>query len=161
MAGFQRYASLISGTSLLLAFFIGIKKSSSGVVYSFIKKGLGRAIQQNGLKSHYIFGFLNGFLPCGLTVFALIAALSQFTLTETVLYMVLFGLGTVPMMTILPLFGSPLLSIMKNKFNYKIAVLIVASLLILRGLNLGIPYLSPSVHNIDADVEQLDLKNCD
>ncbi len=160
LAGFQRYASLISGVLLLLAFFIGIKKSSSGAVYGFIKKGLGKAIQQNGLKSHYVFGFLNGFLPCGLTVFALIAALSQFTLTDTVLYMVLFGLGTVPMMTILPLFGGELIKRVKTTFNYKIAVLLVAGLLIIRGLNLGIPYLSPAVHNMEAEVEDVTAKGC-
>lgn len=160
LAGLQRYASLISGVTLLLVFLIGINKSSNGVVYGFIKKGLGKAITQNGLQSHYIFGFLNGFLPCGLTVFALIAALSQFSMTDTVLYMILFGVGTVPMMMILPLFGNSLLLKVKNKFNYRIAVLLVASLLILRGLNLGIPYLSPAVHNIDADVEAVDLRNC-
>jgi sulfite exporter TauE/SafE len=81
-------------------------------------------------------------------------------MTDTVLYMILFGVGTVPMMMILPLFGNSLLLKVKNKFNYRIAVLLVASLLILRGLNLGIPYLSPAVHNIDADVEAVDLRNC-
>lgn len=153
LVGFQRYASLISGVLLLIAYFVGIKKKSSGTVFNFIKKGLGKAIQQNGLSSHYIFGFLNGFLPCGLTVFALIAALSQLSLMNTVLYMVLFGLGTFPMMIVIPLFGGTLLNKVKNKLNYRSVVLVVSLLLIVRGMNLGIPYLSPSIQNIDAEVE--------
>jgi sulfite exporter TauE/SafE len=160
LAGLQRYASLISGVSLLLILSGGLKKSSGGMIYNFIKKGLGKVIQQNGMKSHYIFGVLNGFLPCGLTIFALIAALAQSSLLDTVFYMVLFGIGTIPMMTILPLFGTPLLNFTRKKFNYKIAVFSVATLLILRGLNLGIHYVSPQVKNMNTDIEEIDLGNC-
>lgn len=95
----------------------------------------------------FTFGILNGLIPCGLVYFALIAATAMPSIWESTLYMSFFGLGTVPMM----LFSAPIGRIMKQMFgnfiNFKpsFAIAFVGVLFILKGLALGIPYLSPEV----------------
>ena len=60
--------------------------------------------------------------------------------------MFLFGLGTVPMMSIAVLLGNFLKVSVRNKIQKVIPVfvVIIGLLFILRGLGLGIPYISPS-----------------
>lgn len=76
---------------------------------------------------------------------AIAGALSTNQLTDGVFFMAAFGLGTLPALLALNWFGH-LASIrlrnrMKQLTPYVIAVMGV--LLILRGLNLGIPFISP------------------
>lgn len=61
------------------------------------------------------------------------------------LYMVLFGLGTVPALLILSIFGKYFNQSLRNNFNKAVPyfAVILAVLFILRGLNLGIPFVSP------------------
>jgi hypothetical protein len=63
-----------------------------------------------------------------------------------VLYMVLFGLGTVPMMSSVIYINSFLTIPTRNKIQKIIpyVAVLIGLLFILRGLGLGIPYVSPS-----------------
>jgi hypothetical protein len=60
--------------------------------------------------------------------------------------MVAFGLGTIPIMALTMIFGRFISYNFRNNLNKITPYLImcVAVLLIIRGLNLGIPFLSPS-----------------
>lgn len=99
------------------------------------------------------FGFVNAFLPCGMVYFALIGALSTGSMLAGGMYMFIFALGTAP--------GFIILAVMKNKFSgfgvfskkVVIASLItvVGAGMVLRGLNLGIPYLSPKMELVQAN----------
>ena len=97
-----------------------------------------------GATGQWWFGVYNGLLPCGLTYVALATAISTGSLFNAVIYMVIFGIGTSPMMwTVVTGFNSLRL---KRGFGNKIIAgftWMLAVLLIIRGLGLGIPYLSP------------------
>jgi sulfite exporter TauE/SafE len=61
-------------------------------------------------------------------------------------YMVLFGLGTIPLMTSAIYLGKFLNTKVKQNIQKAIPVFVVliGVLFVLRGLGLGIPYISPS-----------------
>lgn len=64
---------------------------------NFLKKLFGSSLQSK--KNVFFLGMLNGFLPCGLTYLALTYCLTTESLLEGYLFMTLFGLGTIPVMT--------------------------------------------------------------
>jgi sulfite exporter TauE/SafE len=77
---------------------------------------------------------------------ALFGAIAMQSPTLGVLYMVLFGLGTVPMMSSVVYLNSFLSVPIRNKIQKAIpyVAICIGILFILRGLGLGIPYVSPS-----------------
>jgi sulfite exporter TauE/SafE len=91
-------------------------------------------------------GFLNGFLPCGLVYMAVFASMTMQNAAQGSLYMALFGLGTIPLMTSAIYLGKFLNTTIKQRIQKAIPVFVVVIglLFILRGLGLGIPYLSPA-----------------
>lgn len=90
-------------------------------------------------------GLINGLLPCGLVYAALFAAVSMGGIWESALYMALFGIGTAPMLVGVAVFGNLLAPRWRTRFNRSVPYFlgVIAVLLILRGLNLGIPMISP------------------
>lgn len=115
-----------------------------------VKSALGIYLKKSSLKAFFVIGFLNGFLPCGLVYMALFAAISTGSSLNGALYMALFGLGTVPMMTAALLFGNFIKLSIRNKIQKAIPifVVIIGLLFILRGLGLGIKYISPPNHKL-------------
>jgi sulfite exporter TauE/SafE len=97
----------------------------------------------------FTLGIFNGLLPCGLVYVAAIGATIMGTFWEGALYMGLFGLGTLPITLLLSAHQTWLTPKLKIRFLKFVPILlfIAGVLLILRGLNLGIPYVSPIVEN--------------
>ncbi len=95
-------------------------------------------------------GYVNGFLPCGLVYAAAAAALPSRNPLEGAAFMFVFGLGTLPVMSSLVLGMGSIQMIIRQRLQWLIpcSVILVACLLILRGLSLGIPYISPQLHSI-------------
>ncbi len=125
------------------------KYNFSKPIYKFIgkiKSGLGQALKKKTADTFLTIGFLNGFLPCGLVYMAVFASLAMQNATLGGLYMVLFGLGTIPLMTTAIYLGKFLNTSIKQRIQKAIPVfvIIIGLLFILRGLGLGIPYLSPA-----------------
>lgn len=156
LVGWQQHISWITGVLLILGLVLSIWGNRIKAFNSFsnqfnqkVKKGLSRTLARKGLVAQLTFGAFNGLLPCGLVYMALIASLSMTSVSGSMIYMVLFGLGTVPMMLGAALFKKSIQSIRSIRFNklYPKIVLTIAILLIVRGMNLGIPYLSPKVSN--------------
>ena len=113
---------------------------------SKIKTTLGSQFKNKSYTSLFTIGLLNGFLPCGMVYVALFGAIAMQSASFGVLYMILFGLGTVPMMSSVVYFNSFLTIPIRNKIQKVIpyVAVIIGVLFILRGLGLGIPYVSPS-----------------
>jgi hypothetical protein len=90
---------------------------------------------------------LNGLLPCGLVYVAMAGAVSRGTVLSGVGYMAAFGLGTMPTMLAISLSGKILPPSIRLKLRSAIpvSVFLLAALLILRGMSLGIPYVSPDL----------------
>ncbi|MBF8149375.1 sulfite exporter TauE/SafE family protein [Winogradskyella sp. F6397] len=115
-------------------------------IISKVKSSLGSALKKKTADTFLTIGFLNGFLPCGLVYMAVFGAVATGSLAEGSFYMVLFGIGTIPLMTTAIYLGKFLNSTIKQRIQKAIPVFVVVIgvLFILRGLGLGIPYLSPA-----------------
>lgn len=115
-------------------------------IISKVKSLLGKALKKKTADTFLTIGFLNGFLPCGLVYMAVFASLTMQSAFESSLYMLLFGLGTIPLMTTAIYLGRFLNTSVKQRIQKAIPVfvVIIGLLFIIRGMGLGIPYLSPS-----------------
>jgi len=112
---------------------------------SKVKTAMGAAFKKKTADTFLTIGFLNGFLPCGLVYIAVFGAIASAGLLQGSFYMFLFGLGTVPLMTSAIYFSTIIQQNTRDKFRKAIPVfvVIIGLLFIVRGLGLGIPYLSP------------------
>jgi len=153
LAGFQQRLSVLMGVIMILAVIIPVsifnKYSFTRPIYKLIgsvKKNLGLYLNKKSNKALFSIGFFNGFLPCGLVYMALIGAISMGNVLSGSLYMFLFGLGTIPLMTAAIFLGNFVNLTLRNKIQKAIPVfvIIIGLLFVLRGLGLGIPYISPS-----------------
>jgi sulfite exporter TauE/SafE len=152
MAGFQQALSIGLGIFFLVAVVMYIIGRSYQVrIPAFDKalykiKGLMQAfLSRQGLISSLSLGLLNGLLPCGLVYLALAGALATGNPIDGALYMAFFGLGTLPLMLGVSLLGQRIKKyIGGNRPAVFLSIsLVMAFLFIMRGLELGIPYLSP------------------
>jgi uncharacterized protein len=149
-AGWQQALSIFAGSLLLVTLFTVALKSKFNFIDKFhakVAKAIGKTMQKTGKAQWITIGVLNGFLPCGLVYVALAGALASGSISHGIVYMVLFGLGTFPLMLVVSISGSFASFSFRNKIKRVIptATFVVGVLLILRGLNLGIPYISPQV----------------
>ena len=151
--GFQQQLSIIIGVVMIVVILIPHKTFNkynvSKPIYkviSKVKSGLGSALKKKTSDTFLTIGFLNGFLPCGLVYMAVFGAIAGGNAAEGSLYMAFFGLGTIPLMTTAIYFSNFLKGAMRQKIQKAIPVFVVliGVLFILRGLGLGIPYLSPA-----------------
>ena len=150
LAGLQRWLSILLGVAILLGFLVSKKISISAPVVRLVSKlktAMSAQLQRRTFGSLALLGMLNGLLPCGLVYVALAGAVSRGTLRAGIFYMALFGLGTVPTMLGISLSGKLFPSAVRLKLRGAIpfGVCLLAGLLILRGLALGIPYVSPTL----------------
>ncbi len=115
-------------------------------VISKVKSSLGKALKRKSADTFLTIGFLNGFLPCGLVYMAIFASLAMQSAVMGSSYMLLFGIGTIPLMTMAIYLGKFLNTTIKQRIQKAIPVFVVVIgvLFILRGLGLGIPFISPS-----------------
>jgi sulfite exporter TauE/SafE len=149
--GFQQQLSILVGISMIL--FIIFPKFFKSVNFSIkinkiifkVKNALGKELKKKGNDTFFTIGFLNGFLPCGLVYMAVFGALATTNVFNGSLYMLLFGLGTIPLMTAVVYIGNFTKSTLRKKIQRVIPVFVffIGLLFILRGLGLGIPYISP------------------
>lgn len=150
--GLQQKLSIAIGILMILVVLIPYKifnkYNFSKPVYKIISKvktQLGKELKKKTPDTFLTIGFLNGFLPCGLVYMALFGAIAMANAWQGFLYMVLFGLGTIPLMTAAIYFSSLLKGVARQKVQKIIPafVILIGALFILRGLGLGIPYVSP------------------
>ncbi len=151
--GIQQQLSIFLGILMIVVVVIPSKVFNkynfSKPIYKIISKvksSLGKALKKKTADTFLTIGFLNGFLPCGLVYMAVFASLAMQSAWQGSLYMALFGLGTIPLMTSAIYLGKFLNTKMKQRIQkgIPIFVVIIGLLFILRGLGLGIPYLSPA-----------------
>ncbi|GFD95395.1 membrane protein [Alteromonas sp. KUL156] len=149
--GFQQQLSIIVGVLMILAILIPKtfqKYNFSSPINKLVMKvkfSLGKELKKKGNDTFFTIGFLNGFLPCGLVYMAVFGALSTTNMLSGSLYMFLFGLGTIPLMTAVVYVGNFANGLVRKRIQQAIpyVVIIIGVLFILRGLGLGISYISP------------------
>ncbi|HKJ07404.1 MAG TPA: sulfite exporter TauE/SafE family protein [Flavobacteriaceae bacterium] len=153
LAGFQQRLSILIGILMIFLAIIPLsyltKFNISKPLYKIInqiKLKLGLYLNKKSSKALFLIGFFNGFLPCGLVYMALIGAIASGNLIGGATYMFLFGVGTIPLMTAAVLLGNFVNLSVRRKIQkiIPVFVVVIGLLFILRGLGLGIPYISPS-----------------
>ena len=150
LAGLQRWVSITLGM-LLLAGVLGSRKLAlwrpATMLVEKLKSHMTALLHRRSFVSVLVLGLLNGLLPCGLVYVACAGATATGALLSGAAYMAAFGAGTVPMLLAISFSGrliSPRLRLKLLK-AVPISILLVAGLLILRGMGLGIPYVSPDL----------------
>lgn len=156
LAGFQQGLSVFLGVVILVALFfpklIQQQKEKSSLFAQFqlwVRTQMGLLFKNNSSFALLGIGMLNGLLPCGLVYVALAGATATGLFWGGFFYMMLFGLGTIPMMLLASQFRGFISLSVRNKMRQAVPVFVgvMAVLFIIRGLNLGIPYLSPMLQH--------------
>jgi len=155
LGGLQQWFSIILGSLILIIliqsllqknlFHLNFLQKTNNKIQLFI----GTYIQKKQLYGMYLIGAANGLLPCGMVYFAIAGALAAGSIANGVGFMIAFGLGTMPLMIALSYFGFVISISARNTVKKAIPFFIATMgiVLILRGMNLGIPYISPYLNN--------------
>jgi uncharacterized protein len=147
ISGFQQWLSILIGIVMLILLITSLKPSLpfAGKLYSKIKSGFSALLSKRTLSSYLLLGVLNGALPCGMVYMAVAGAVATGDVLDSMLFMAAFGSGTLPLMLSVTWIGTFLKSRFQEFFRklFPVTVGLMAILMILRGLDLGIPYLSP------------------
>ncbi len=157
----QQWISIFAGVVLLLVYFLpkiinhyktsAISNLWNKHIVLRMRKLLQPNPQQSMSSKMFSLGLINGFLPCGLVYMALLGAISQPSIAMSVLFMIVFGVGTSPALSAIILANQFILNRWKSAYQSisGALVVVVSALLILRGLGLGIPYVSPASSHPD------------
>ncbi len=153
VAGWQQQMSIILGIMMIVVAIVPEKVFArynfSKPVYKIISKVKSKLGQQFKSKSYFslfTIGLLNGFLPCGMVYVAIFGAVAMQSVSLGVVYMLLFGIGTIPMLTFVVYLSQFLTFSFRNTLQKVIPIvaIVIGMLFIIRGLGLDIPYVSPS-----------------
>jgi sulfite exporter TauE/SafE len=156
LAGIQQAISITLGVILALVSLLSYKPDLMihrvnflKKFYSFVVSCFSGYLNNPSLVSMLYIGMLNGLLPCGVVYIALAGSLASGNVMHGMAYMALFGLGTLPVMLFISMAGKMLSFRLRNIFRKAVpaVMLFFAALLIVRGLNLNIPYISPKLDN--------------
>lgn len=164
LAGFQQSVSIIAGLLILLMVLLPsimsqklyLLKPAYGFT-NFLKRKFGMLLKQKSIISTFLIGLLNGFLPCGLVYIAVAGAIASGGYLDGAAYMFVFGIGTLPIMLVVSLAGNFISLNVRKRINKLIPafMIILAFLFILRGMNLGIPYVSPQLQQSEITDESV------
>jgi uncharacterized protein len=158
---FQQWLSIVTG-AIILFFIIMPKKykmqsaasNHTTAFFTRVRLKLGRLFTQKNNSSLFVIGLLNGLLPCGLVYMAVAGAIAAGDVWKSALFMAAFGLGTLPIMWSIAFFGNYVsVSLRQNiRRAYPYMMTLMACLLIVRGMGLGIPYVSPKMNAAKTEV---------
>lgn len=153
MAGFQQWTSILLGIAMIISvlfpFFFREKISLGNLFSGFAARlilRLKKLFTDRSYSSLLMIGILNGLLPCGLVYVAIAGAINSGTVLSGSLFMMLFGIGTIPLLLIATLASDAIGQRLRSKMQRVVPyfVFFLGVLFILRGLSLGIPYISPT-----------------
>jgi len=169
MAGFQQWASIILGIALIISvlfpYFFKQKLNLNSLLSGYAGRlinNLRHLFSRRSYSSLAIIGLLNGLLPCGLVYVAIAGAINTNSIANGALFMALFGIGTIPMMLAVSLTGYAISSGLKQKMRRVVPyfIVVLGLLFILRGMSLGIPYISPKADKLEIKQESEHTGSC-
>jgi len=154
ISGYQQWFSIGMGI-LVLSFALLYFFQKKTIHLSFLNKFyhtvqgvIVRLLKSSpGTFGFLLMGMANGLLPCGMVYMALAATLSFPEISQSVAFMALFGAGTLPAMMLVGYAGQMIKPAVRRSFQKAVPVFIVlmGAVLIMRGMNLGIPFISPEL----------------
>ncbi|GAB4136182.1 MAG: sulfite exporter TauE/SafE family protein [Bacteroidia bacterium] len=149
----QQTLSIVTGAVILIVLLLSLfgKKlsieSGAGKMFGKLRQALSSLFNNPRKDALLLIGILNGFLPCGLVYTAMAGAAATGSALDGMLFMMIFGLGTIPAMLALSLAKHKISLSFRTKMTRLVPVFVavMAILLVLRGMGLGIPYISPEI----------------
>lgn len=162
LAGLQQWASIGLGILMILSVLFPVvfreKIKLDRIFTGYAGRLIGRfrtLFSKRTLGNLLFIGLLNGLLPCGLVYMAIAGAINTNDVVAGIAFMMVFGIGTTPALLLLSLAGNVVTSTFRKKAARVIPVFIVilGILFILRGMNLGIPYVSPKTQKLEVKQE--------
>lgn len=154
LVGLQQITSIGIGVLMILSVLFPLLFKNKQLLDNFankivqkLKSAFSKLFKIQSNYALFIIGILNGFLPCGLVYMAIAGAIATGEILDGTIYMVIFGLGTLPIMLSLTLTSQVISIGFRNKIKkiIPIFIIIIGLLFILRGMNLGIKYISPKL----------------
>ena len=154
--GLQDKITITTGVLLILSVFFSLEKIQKTIIFrplaklvSKLKITLSAYLKRTNYSSFIIIGLLNGLLPCGLVYTSLTASIAAGSISNSAFFMFLFGIGTIPLMFAAVLIGNYAGMNWRHKIQriLPFIIILVGVLFILRGLNLGIPFISPALNS--------------
>jgi sulfite exporter TauE/SafE len=152
--GIQQYVSIIIGVLIIAMacmMIIGKRINQSFTIlnrwHTWVIQSIAQAYKQKGIMTFFTIGLLNGLLPCGLVYVALASAAALGHVYQSAFVMLMFGLGTIPMMLVV-CWSAGFISMTWRQWIRKVSpyiIMLMGVLLLLRGLNLNIKYISPQM----------------
>ncbi|RPI67839.1 MAG: sulfite exporter TauE/SafE family protein [Ignavibacteriae bacterium] len=153
LAGYERTISIVAGSLMILAAVMQLLWHRSLIpsaplvkLTAPVRSSMQRLLQRNSTIALFGIGLVNGLLPCGLVLAAIFGSAATTSAIDGAVFMASFGLGTLPMMTMLSLGGAWIMSRLRGRYRLvmPILALMLGGLVIVRGMGLGIPYVSPA-----------------
>jgi uncharacterized protein len=152
LAGWQQGLSIAVGGALLLSVVVpsafsilSSRLDFPGRIAASLRDSLSRLFRRRSLSALFLVGTVNGLLPCGFVYIGLAAAAATGAALPAAMFMAGFGIGTMPVMFVLSLAGRSIGPQFRKRLSVMgpVVTVLLALIIILRGLSLGIPYLSP------------------
>jgi sulfite exporter TauE/SafE len=158
LAGMQQTVSVILGVIMVLAavqYFLAKRAFTPAFIKKYhiaIQYRMAGLLTNTSWKNYLLLGSFNGLLPCGMVYVAVAGAMSTNSVTQGVLLMGSFGLATLPAMLALGFSGYLISPGMRSRFRKLSPYIICVAgiMLILRGMGLGIPFISPVMQSAPA-----------
>ncbi len=168
IGGYQQWLSIGLGVLILVGLLLPSRLTSSVGLFRFaahvvqrLKSSIGKLFTNGSMASLFTIGLLNGFLPCGLVYMGIAGAIATGDAFKGSMFMMAFGLGTLPAMLAVSVAAGSISLAWRNKIRKAVPVFVgaMALVLILRGMNLGIPYISPELNKTDCTKHSCCSKN--
>lgn len=160
IAGFQKTLSIGAGVFMLGMAFMAWRFEQLvtalpgfGAFTQGVKSGIGNLMRKSPNGSTFSIGLLNGLLPCGMVYAALAGAIASTGGLEGGLFMAVFGLGTLPLLLMVSVFGKSFGVSIRQKIKVAQPILLglVGLLLLQRGLNLDLSLFESAVPKAGVD----------
>lgn len=159
--GFQQWLSIIAGAVIVLLVIVPKlfpatfkNVTIAGKFFENLRQTFGKLFFKKNQSTLFAIGFLNGLLPCGMVYLAIAGATATGAISNSIVFMAAFGFGTLPVMWSIAFWGNFIGMQLRQKIRaaYPYMMMLMACLLILRGMGLGIPYISPAEDTVKKTV---------
>jgi sulfite exporter TauE/SafE len=160
LAGWQQWFSIGLGISILLGVLLkfacrrNFQPSFMQKYFSLISRLLTSLWTRPGGTPYFVLGMVNGLLPCGMVYIAVAASIASGSAVSGIAYMLSFGIGTLPMLIGIVSFRFLLRPSVRTGMKNIVPLMTacLGLLLLLRGLDLGIPFISPVLATTPAKI---------
>ena len=135
LAGLQHFAILLAGGMMVIVGSIGAGRILGWVrlggttprfLQPILKYGMKVARAQHGFRRAYLMGFVTTFLPCGWLYVFVLAAIATQSLIQAPIVMMVFWLGTLPMMSAIGVGSGVVLGRFKKQLKWLPPLLMIS-----------------------------------